>query len=52
MSRRKTEDCESRQKLWAIILPQVVAFVPTGWMYEFKKDRSGFPVRSKGNCEV
>lgn len=30
--------------------PQVVGFVPTGWMYEMK--RKAFPVREKGSCFI
>ena len=30
--------------------PQVVGFVPTGWLYEMRRER--FSVRSKGACSV
>lgn len=32
------------------LVPQVVGFVPTGWMYEMK--RKAFPVREKGPCFI
>ena len=31
-------------------IPQVVGFVPTGWLYEMRRER--FSVRSKGACSV
>lgn len=37
---------------YSVLWPQVVAFVPTGWMYEFKKHNDGFPIREKEQCQV
>ena len=40
----------SRWSVTLDVMPQVVGFVPTGWMYEMK--RRTFPVREKGPCKI